>query len=67
MKTKFENLGTALSREQAKKIVGGDDGDLSFDDLGGGTAGSCKTDIHGHCYCSNGNTAACNSKCSNSC
>ena len=52
MTKKFENFGTALSREQMKKIMGGCDITELCDDGGGGAGSTCST----HCYAWNPQT-----------
>ena len=68
MLKRFENLGTALSRNESKKVVGGnytvlmvDLGDLAGDEGScsgscdvGKTSGTCRTASNNLCYCSNG-------------
>ena len=69
MLKRFENLGTALSRNESKMVVGGDATVLILEPGDGSTciinkdctldnvAGTCRTSQYG-CYCSNGLVAA---------
>jgi hypothetical protein len=62
---KLQNLGRALSKQEQKRIMGGDYADpkcsgscdYEWTDYNGKkhtTTGTCKTTDRGTCYCSNG-------------
>ncbi|MBS4042240.1 MAG: hypothetical protein KGZ59_00280 [Chitinophagaceae bacterium] len=74
MLKKFENLGTALSRNESKKIIGGDGyNDLIVDDGGikcsytKKSTAECNNASFGNTYCQVNDLAVCNQGANNLC